>query len=285
MSPCGGCGGGRTDSLLWSNSSHEFLNTGTSTRHFRLLFHPLGRKKNNQGEVPGAVMIPPFETRFLPNRTLSQEVGEKLPSFWLLILAHTEYEKRNRGSDVFVPITTISGWAFCKYNSPPHLAMRGPKSVQLSCFLYQVIPTFPAQLLTHSHQRDSDGWMDGFPALFIFLQPHLPTPCNWAPTGYAVFCQTPTGLQGSEDLQMLGSWFYRGVCEWWSINIHGFYTNQSSKWPVHWLHYQPLGLESCVEETRDALRMTEKAESIKRQMGSVGQEVRERRGSDCEGCG
>lgn len=40
-----------------------------------------------------------------------------------------------------------------------------------------------------------------------------------------------------------------------------------------------------MEETRDALRMTEKAESIKRQMGSVGQEVREKRGSDCKGCG
>lgn len=178
---------------------------------------PTRSEKKNQGEVPGAVVIPPFETRFLPKRALSQEVEEKLPSFWLLILAHTEYEKRNRGSDVFVPITTISGWAFCKCNSPPHLAnrqymkgwpvlsksMRGPKSVQLSCFLYQIIPTFPAQLLIHSHQRDSDGWMSSL-ALFIFLHPHLPTPCNWAPTGYTMFCQTPTGLQGSEDLQMLG---------------------------------------------------------------------------------
>lgn len=69
--------------------------------------HSVGKK--NQGEVPGAVVIPPFETRFLPKRALSQEVEEKLPSFWLLVLAHTEYEKRNRGSDVFVPITTISG--------------------------------------------------------------------------------------------------------------------------------------------------------------------------------
>lgn len=63
----------------------------------------------NQGEVPVAVMILPFETRFLPNRTLSQEVEEKLPSFWLLVLAYTDYEKRNRGSDVFVPKTKIPG--------------------------------------------------------------------------------------------------------------------------------------------------------------------------------
>lgn len=40
-----------------------------------------------------------------------------------------------------------------------------------------------------------------------------------------------------------------------------------------------------MEEIRDAVRMNEKAESIKRQMGSMEQEVRERRGSDREGYG
>lgn len=40
-----------------------------------------------------------------------------------------------------------------------------------------------------------------------------------------------------------------------------------------------------MEEIRDAVRMDEKAESIKRQIGSMAQEIRERRGRDCEGCG
>lgn len=176
------------------------------------------KKKKKPGGGPRSCRDPSIRDTIPPKESSLPGGQRETAIFWLLILAHTEYEKRNRGSDVFVPITTISGWAFCKCNSPPHLAnrqyvkgwpvlsksMRGPKSVQLSCFLYQIIPTFPAQLLIHSHQRTlMDGWVSSL-ALFIFLHPHLPTPCNWAPTGYAMFCQTPTGLQGSEDLQMLG---------------------------------------------------------------------------------
>lgn len=180
--------------------------------------HSVGKKKKKPGGGPRSCRDPSIRDTIPPKESSLPGGQRETAIFWLLILAHTEYEKRNRGSDVFVPITTISGWAFCKCNSPPHLAnrqyvkgwpvlsksMRGPKSVQLSCFLYQIIPTFPAQLLIHSHQRTlMDGWVSSL-ALFIFLHPHLPTPCNWAPTGYAMFCQTPTGLQGSEDLQMLG---------------------------------------------------------------------------------
>lgn len=216
MSPCGGCGGGRTDSLLWSNSSHEFLNTGTSTRHFRLLYHPLGRKKK-PGGGPRSCRDPSIRDTIPPKESSLPGGRRETAIFLASHLSSYRIWKKKQRVWCICPHNYDFRVSFCKCNSPPHLAnrqymkgwpvlsksMRGPKSVQLSCFLYQIIPTFPAQLLIHSHQRDSDGWMSSL-ALFIFLHPHLPTPCNWAPTGYTMFCQTPTGLQGSEDLQMLG---------------------------------------------------------------------------------
>lgn len=78
------------------------------------------RSTKNQGEVPVAVMIPPFETQFLPNRTLSQDTippkQNSLPGgrpkrncHFVGFLAHTEYEKGNRGSGVSVSKAMIPG--------------------------------------------------------------------------------------------------------------------------------------------------------------------------------
>lgn len=51
--------------------------------------------------------------------------------------------------------------------------------------------------------------MDDFCGPIHLSSPSPPHTLHWAPTGYEMFCQTPTGLQGSEDVQMLGSWVYR----------------------------------------------------------------------------
>lgn len=127
-----------------------------------------------------------------------------------------------------------------------------------------------------------DGWVPWlYSSFFTLTSPH---PATEHLLGTRCSVRHPQGYREVRTCKCLASG-YRGVCEWRSINIHSFYKNQSSKWPMHWLHYQASDPESFVEEIRDALRMNEKAESIKRQIGSMEQEVRERRGSDCEGYG
>lgn len=48
-------------------------------------------------------------------------------------------------------------------------------------------------------------------------------------------------------------------------------------------HYQCPELERSMEEIRDALRIDERAESTKRQVQRLEQEIREKRDRDCDG--
>lgn len=86
-------------------------------------------------------------------------------------------------------------------------SMRGPKSIQLSCrILYQIILTFPAQLLVHSHPRDSDGWMSS-PTPFIFLPYRLPTPCTEHLLGMQCSVRHPQGYREVRTCRCLACGF------------------------------------------------------------------------------